>query len=268
MWGKIFYSFGQNWYSIFTDMGEIVFRSLKSIGAYFKACFENILNMGSALGKNLWGLITGKKSFSEAMSGIGDAFSEDIKNTINKQKEVWADFEFGKGTKKFASDTAAASREYADKLAESAGKLADNFGKKTGEYLSKNGVKMGDFTAVTAGVDGILDAYDKDMAALRANRGKKEEEQAAKTAKAQEPTFVASFKSLGDAINKVRQTAQGAVMAGSMDAVRLQSRTFGGGSYQDLMMKETKHQTSALDEIARNTRSGGKYGNFTTVKIQ
>lgn len=268
MWGKIFYSFGQNWYSIFTDMGEIVFRSLKSIGAYFKAWFENTLTMAASVGENIWGLITGKKKFSEAMTGLSDAFSASIKNTIDKQKEVWGDFEFGKGTKKFASDVADAQMEFFGKVAQSAEKVAENFGKKTGEYLSKNGVKMGDFTSVTAGVDGILDAYDKDMAALRANRGKKEEEQAAKTAKAQEPTFVASFKSLGDAINKVRQTAQGAVMAGSMDAVRLQSRTFGGGSYQDLMMKETKHQTSALDEIARNTRSGGKYGNFTTVKIQ
>jgi hypothetical protein len=98
---------------------------------------------------------------------------------------VWEDFEFGKGTKKFASDVADAQMEFFGKVAQSAEKVAENFGKKTGEYLSKNGVKMGDFTSVTAGVDGILDAYDKDMAALRANRGKKEEEQAAKTAKAQ-----------------------------------------------------------------------------------
>ena len=266
MYGKILSSFEKNWYSIFTDLGEIALRSIKSIGVYFKDAITGIIGLASSLGKNFWDLLTGRKSFSDAISGVVDEYTNNLKKMKDNQAQVWDGFEFGKGTKQFAADVAGAVQERYKQIGDAAGKIADNFGKNTSEYLKKNGVKMGDFTSVTAGVDNILDAYDKDMAALRANRGKKEEEQAAKTAKAQEPTFVASFKSLGDAINKVRQTAQGAVMAGSMDAVRLQSRTFGGGSYQDLMMKETKHQTSALDEIARNTRSG-KQGAFTTVKL-
>lgn len=247
-WGKVLNSFSENWYSVFVDLGDIAFRSIKSIGVYFKDSIVGIIKLAGSLGENFWDLITGKKSFSDAIGGLVDDYMQQVKKMADNQSKVWDGFEFGKGTKKFASDIVAAEKERYDKIASAAGKLAGDFGKKTSEYLSKNGVKIGKFTAFDAGVEQQLDEYEKEIQALKARRGASSEQSAAEESSIANST-ASLVRGLGDAINKMRTNSLQAIMANSIEGVQLQTRS----NYQNIMQQETKKQSSLLGKIASNT---------------
>lgn len=252
-WSDVLNSFTENWYSIFVDMGDIAFRGIKSIAVSFKDNIFSIIKLASSLGKNFWDLITGKKSYAEATSGVVGDFTRQLEEMADNQAKVWEGFEFGKGTKKFASDVLAAEKERMSKIASSLKKIGSDFGKNTSEYLEKNGVKMGEFVAWDTGFDEIIDKWLKKIKALDKKAGEEKKSNDSPAKKIAE-TFVPNMGSLREDLTRNRATAQRAIMANSTEAITLQSRNFSATNYQDVMMKETKKQSSALESINRNTR--------------
>jgi hypothetical protein len=247
-WGKVLNSFAENWYSIFVDLGDIAFRSINSISGYFKDSIVSIIKLAGSLGANFWDLITGKKSFSDAIGGVVDDYIQQVKKIAANQSKVWEGFEFGKGTKKFASDIVAAEKERWGKIYSATEKLVGDFGKNTSKYLNKNGVKMGAFTAFDAGVEAQLDKYEKEIKALKSRRGASAEQSAAEESSIAN-NIAPLMRGLGEAVNKLRTNSLQAIMANSMEGVQLQTRS----TYQNIMQQETKKQSSLLGKIASNT---------------
>lgn len=157
--GNILASFGRNWRGIFTDMFEIGKRTLSSIWDYFVASVKNIGTMAASLGSNFWSLITGKKSFTEAIGGVLNDYtaarqfpSLPMKETAEKVKENWDGFEFSANSKAFGQDIvneiAAHNQRVAAAAADGfkpvwentkkvAGELGDNLARRFGE-VGKN----------------------------------------------------------------------------------------------------------------------------------
>lgn len=244
-YGDVLHSFLKNWESIFSDLREITKRTVKSIGAYFVTAIKNIGLMASAMGKNFWDLLTGKKKFYEAVGGIFDSYMnawENIGEAIEKQ---WNGFEFGAGIKQFGEDVASAFVKGTAKRMEAGAKLLGEAGRNTSAYLAKNGIKLGEFTSITSGIDEVIDAYNKRQRGIEARKGQKSPEQVGvgKNENGKNLTnFSLSMKSIADQVSKFRSSSQSAVLANSVDAIRLQSRVL-------TQSPEMKVQQSQLDTL-------------------
>lgn len=141
MWISIGKSFAENWKSIFTDIWEVTKRSLTSVGTFFQECFKNIGKMAASLGSNFWALVTGKKSFSEAVGGVFKDFKKMAEETAKEVGKNWEGYEIGSGTKQFGKDAAAAVARHAGNIAGAGAKIGANAGKNVGEWYKKSGVK-------------------------------------------------------------------------------------------------------------------------------
>lgn len=237
-------SFLRNWRSIFSDLWEITKRTVKSIVAYFVTGIKNLGQMASALGENFWDLLTGKKKFSEAVGGVFDSYKKAWENIGEALEKQWKGFEFGAGTKQFGKDVAAAYMSAQAKKMEAAAKLLGEAGRNTSAYLAKNGIRMGEFTSITAGIDEVVDAYNKRQREIEARKGQQSPEQGGSGNNGNKNfvNFSLSMQSIADQISKFRSATQSAVFANSVDALRLQSRVL-------TQSPEMKVQQSQLDTL-------------------
>ena len=112
-------------------MREITKRTVKSIGAYFVTAIKNIGLMASAMGKNFWDLLTGKKKFNEAVGGIFESYKKAWENIGEAIEKQWKGFEFGAGIKKFGEDVASAFVKKKKKRMEAGAKLLGEAGRNT-----------------------------------------------------------------------------------------------------------------------------------------
>ena len=244
-YSDVLHSFLKNWESIFSDLREITKRTVKSIGAYFVTAIKNIGLMASAMGKNFWDLLTGKKKFNEAVGGIFDSYLNSWKNIGEAIEKQWKGFEFGKGIKQFGEDVASAFVKGTAKRMEAGAKLLGEAGRNTSAYLAKNGIKLGEFTSITSGIDEVIDAYNKRQREIEARKGQQSPEQVGVGNNENEKNltnFSLSMKSISDQVSKFRSSSQSAVLANSVDAIRLQSRVL-------TQSPEMKVQQSQLDTL-------------------
>lgn len=237
-------SFLKNWKSIFSDLWEITKRTVKSIVAYFVTGIKNLGQIASALGENFWDLLTGKKSFSEAVGGVFDSYMNALENIGSAVEKQWKGFEFGAGTKQFGRDVASAYMSAQAKKMEAAAKLLGEAGKNTERYLAKSGIKLGEFTSITAGIDEVIDAYNRRQREIDARKGQQSPAQGGggNNGNKNFVNFSLSMKSIADQISKLRSATQSAVFANSVDALRLQSRVL-------TQSPEMKVQQSQLDTL-------------------
>ena len=123
-------------------------------------------------------------------------------------------------------------------------KLLGEAGKNTERYLSKNGIKLGEFTSITAGIDEVIDAYNKRQREINARKGQQSPEQGGSGNNGNKNfvNFSLSMQSIADQISKFRSATQSAVFANSVDALRLQSRVL-------TQSPEMKVQQSQLDTL-------------------
>ena len=244
-YGDVLHSFLKNWESIFSDLREITKRTVKSIGAYFVTAIKNIGLMASAMGKNFWDLLTGKKKFNEAVGGIFDSYLNSWENIGEAIEKQWKGFEFGAGIKQFGEDVASAFVKGTAKRMEAGAKLLGEAGRNTSAYLAKNGIKLGEFTSITSGIDEVIDAYNKRQREIEARNGQHSPEQVGVGNNVNEKNltnFSLSMKSIADQVSKFRSSSQSAVLANSVDAIRLQSRVL-------TQSPEMKVQQSQLDTL-------------------
>ena len=267
-WGEVLKSFLTNWKSIFNDLWEIAKRSLKSIWTYFAEGIKSIGNLAASLGENFWDLLTGKKKFSEAIGGVVDTYLKGLNDIATGIASEWDGFEFGKGTKQFGKDVADAYLEYQNKRLEAGAKIFGEAFSQTEKYLTRNGIKMGQFTSMTAGLDDVVDAYHRRQREIDANRGKAIEQENGNlhnnNREFSSTSFAASMKRIAEDIFHYRDTTQSAVMANSLEAVRLQSRIMSqnGNNPQVELVEYSRKQYDLLKQIANNT---GKNGQTLTV---
>lgn len=248
-YSDVLHSFLKNWKSIFTDIWEVTKLSVKSIVAYFVTGIKNLGKIASSLGENFWDLLTGKKKFSEAVGGIFDSYMnawENIGEALGKQ---WEGFEIGEGTKQFGKDVASAYAKATAKQMEANAKLLGEAGRNTSAYLAKNGIKLGEFTSITAGIDEVVDAYNKRQRGIEARKGQQSPLQGGVGNNENEnknlTNFSLSMKSIADQVSKFRSSSQSAVLANSVDALRLQSRVMS----QSPEMKVQQSQLDTLNQI-------------------
>ena len=244
-YSDVLHSFLKNWESIFSDLREITKRTVKSIGAYFVTAIKNIGLMASAMGKNFWDLLTGKKKFNEAVGGIFDSYLNSWENIGEAIEKQWKGFEFGAGIKQFGEDVASAFVKGTAKRMEAGAKLLGEAGRNTSAYLAKNGIKLGEFTSITSGIDEVIDAYNKRQREIEARKGQQSPEQVGVGNNENEKNltnFSLSMKSIADQVSKFRSSSQSAVLANSVDAIRLQSRVL-------TQSPEMKVQQSQLDTL-------------------
>lgn len=244
-YSDVLHSFLKNWESIFSDLREITKRTVKSIGAYFVTAIKNIGLMASAMGKNFWDLLTGKKKFNEAVGGIFDSYVNAFENIGEAIEKQWKGFEFGAGIKQFGEDVASAFVKGTAKRMEAGAKLLGEAGRNTSAYLAKNGIKLGEFTSITSGIDEVIDAYNKRQRDIEARNGQHSPEQVGLVNNKNEKNltnFSLSMKSIADQVLKFRSSSQSAVLANSVDAIRLQSRVL-------TQSPEMKVQQSQLDTL-------------------
>lgn len=232
--------------SFFSNLLETTKRTVKSIVAYFVTGIKNLGQMASALGENFWNLLTGKKNFSEAVGGVFDSYMNAFENIGSAVAKQWKGFEFGAGTKQFGKDVAAAFMDAQAKKMEAAAKLLAETGKNTERYLAKSGIRMGEFTSITAGIDDVIDTYHKRQREIDARKGQQSPEQGLggnnENKNKNLTDFSLSMKSIADQVSKFRSSAQSAVFANSVDALRLQSRVM-------TQSPEMKVQQSQLDTL-------------------
>lgn len=243
--GNVLHSFLKNWKSIFSDLWEITKRTVKSIVAYFVTGIKNLGQVASSLGENFWDLLTGKKKFSEAVGGVFDSYMNAFENIGSAVAKQWKGFEFGAGTKQFGKDVAAAFMDAQAKKMKAAAKLLAETGKNTERYLAKSGIKLGDFTSITAGIDDVIDEYHKRQKRIAFNTEIVDETAPTDVGKVnnlKKENFTVSLKSIAESINKFKETSQSAILANSVDALRLQSRVL-------TQSPEMKVQQSQLDTL-------------------
>ena len=113
----IFTSMIANIGDILMDVFDLFARVVKTVVISFENAFKAILKLASATGENLWDLLLGRKTLSEALGGIKNVFNNEVKNMENPMETVWGDFDFRRGTKKFAADTAAATKKASREIA-------------------------------------------------------------------------------------------------------------------------------------------------------
>ena len=90
--------------------------------------------------------------------------------------------------------------------------------------------------------------YEKEIKALKSRRGASAEQSATKGNSIANST-ANLMRGLGEAVNKMRVNSLQAVMADSLEGVRLQTRS----NYQNIMQQETKKQSSLLGQMLRAT---------------
>lgn len=243
-YGDVLHSFLKNWKSIFTDIWEVTKRIVKSIVAYFVTGIKNLGQIASALGKNFWDLLTGKKKFSEAVGGVFDSYKKAWENIGEAIERQWKGFEFGAGTKQFGKDVATSYAKATAKQMEANAKLLGEAGRNTSAYLAKSGIKLGEFTSVTAGIDEVIDAYNRRQREIEARKGQQapEQERGGNNGNKNFVNFSLSMQSIAEQISKFRSATQSAVFANSVDALRLQSRVL-------TQSPEMKVQQSQLDTL-------------------
>lgn len=240
-------SFLKNWKSIFSDLWEITKRTVKSIVAYFVTGIKNLGQIASALGENFWDLLTGKKNFSEAVGGVFDSYMNALENVGSAVGKQWEGFEFGAGIKQFGKDVASAYvKGFATRM-EAGAKLLGEAGRNTSAYLAKNGIKLGEFTSITEGIDGVIDAYGRRQREIDSRRGLTAGDDVAAHKRVGDDQFVASMKSIADDIKSFRDRSQTEILANSVEALRLQSRVF----TQSPEIRIQERQLDVLEKIRR-----------------
>ena len=135
-------------------------------------------------------------------------------------------------------------------------------GKKLREYLTKHIKKRGDFASLTDGLDAIIEEYEK---LLRNLKNKRTESAAESKSKPAAQSQFSKIRSLGSDVNKMQSNSLQAIMANSLEAIKLQSRNMGVDQYQKVMQTETKKQSNLLNQIVKNT--GNLQANFQTQKV-
>ena len=130
------------------------------------------------------------------------------------------------------------------KKMEAAAKLLGEAGKNTGRYFAKTEIRMGKFTSVTAGIDEVIDAYNKRQRGIDARKGQRSPVQGGggNNGNKNFVNFSLSMQSIADQISKLRSGTQSAVFANSVEALRLQSRVL-------TQSPEMKVQQSQLDTL-------------------
>jgi hypothetical protein len=272
--------------------------SLKSAWAFFeplaemaKNAFENLANYGQWFYDN-WGKVWGNAG--EIVKAVFLDIWETIKwmwgpNGVINGFFITAGKAIGKAIKAGISGkniAEAFTQEFSKYTDDTLIKGFGNIGKNTEIALAKAGVTkapelvggLPDFSGVMAGVDMILakDKQSRDALAEKVksmfekpqDTGKGENK---KTAAAAEQSIVnTSMVEMLRSAFRFRETAQNAVMSGSMEAARLQSRMFGMGSVDpqkqaanslktiDTQMKEVLKKVdaavAAMTGIKQNTQ--------------
>ena len=291
--GNILSSFGRNWRGIFTDMFEIGKRTLASIWDYFVSSIKNIGTMAASLGSNFWSLITGKKSFTEAIGGILDDYTSAMQETAEKVKKNWDGFEFGASTKAFGQDIvneiAAHNQRVAAAAADGfkpvwentkkvAGELGDNLARRFGE-VGKNLPKVLKDIGTTPLPDlasGNGRAWtDADYRRRRLNENTAYYENLRNRVKNGAQGNNADIqdngkelaKSIGGVAKAVKNAGKGfataaeAIEYGSAEAVKMESMAYfssPASNAENAIVKSGNNLSDAINEVAGNVRNAGK----------
>lgn len=261
---KVLASFARNWTGIFKDLSEVAFRYINGLRVLFVEFFKGIVATWGTLAKNLALMLAGKISAKDVWSGMEQTLTASYDRASKAIAKNWEGFSFSRHSKQFAEDVKQAGVDYGNQVVNATKTLRDNLTKNTTEYLKQNGVHMGNFKDVYAEVEAIITEYEKKIAALTKNASKNTKQKEA-TKKSLANSFIPDLSSVKGEFTKNRATAQRAIMAGSTEAISLQSRNFTANNYQDVMMRETKKQSSALESINRNTRDSRLH--ITSVKL-
>lgn len=260
--GKVLISFAKHFASIYIDLSKVAIRALMSIGQFFSDQTQSLLKMAASLGKNFFDLLIGKKTLSEALGESVKDFKAEIKKQLQNQADIWQGISFSEGTKKFKDDVFKAGVAYKNQMATAGEDWIGQSGKKLREYLTKHIKKRGDFASLTDGLDAIIEEYEK---LLRNLKNKRTESAAESKSKPAAQSQFSKIRSLGSDVNKMQSNSLQAIMANSLEAIKLQSRNMGVDQYQKVMQTETKKQSNLLNQIVKNT--GNLQANFQTQKV-
>ena len=236
----------RTWKNIFLRIFENTKVIIKSIVTYFIEAIKGIGKISSSFGENFFDLITGRKDFSNAFKDIFsnylNTFKDIGRNVAKEMKKINLDY----GLIDYGKDIADSFVSMNKKRIESGFKIINEYGKNTRDYLAKNGIKLGEFTSVTAGIDEVIDAYHKRQREIDTRKGQQLPGQGGVGNNENENKnlmdFSLSMKSIADQVSKFRSLAQSAVLANSVDALRLQSRVL-------TQSPEMKVQQSQLDTL-------------------
>lgn len=236
----------RTWKNIFLRIFENTKVIIKSIVTYFIEAIKGIGKISSSFGENFFDLITGRKDFSNAFKDIFsnylNTFKDIGRNVAKEMKKINLDY----GLIDYGKDIADSFVSMNKKRIESGFKIINEYGKNTRDYLAKNGIKLGEFTSVTAGIDEVIDAYHKRQREIDTRKGQQLPGQGGVGNNENENKnlmdFSLSMKSIADQVSKFRSLAQSAVFANSVDALRLQSRVL-------TQSPEMKVQQSQLDTL-------------------
>lgn len=252
-WGDVIASFGRNWSSIFTDIWEICKRTLSSIGQYFRAGIENIAKMAASLGSNFWDLVTGRKSFSQAIGGVFDDYMKSVKNIQDKISAEWDGFKFGEGTKQFGNDVGDAMTRHVERMGAQAAKTFANLGKNTEIALRNIGasalpeIKAPDYGKMVSkykNLNATLTAIDREKEEKQRKAAEQYENR--KNRKEKEPRRTAK--------DAIQEEAAKSTSAGSFSAAMLQG-IFGVNSPLAATARYTRKTADNTAKIANKSEA-------------
>ena len=244
-YGDVLKSFLKNWRGIFNDIWEITKRTVKSIGVFFVEAIKSIGKIAWELGKNFWDLITGEKSFSEAAGSVFNTYKDTLTDIGDAIDEQWRDFELGSSTKQFSKDIADAYMKSQAKKMEAAAKLISETGQNTSKYLDKSGIQLGDLYSITDEINGVIDNYNRRARIIEERRGTSPQYFDNAGMPPYNGSSIKSMQGIADGISRFRSSSQAAVLANSVEAIRLQSRRIS----KSPEMKIQEQQLDVLNKI-------------------
>lgn len=280
------------------ESGEIVLAFLEPVWTSVTAGFKNLMNLGGWLYENwvpIWdnmsdiAIAAGKdilngilfvpkliiKAFSEGFSAIGSMAVDQFKNI----KDLFTGkIGFGDFYRKSFENVSSKFSEHIDHILTEGVKQFGELGKNTERALAQAGASpfpelaTPDFSA-WADPDKVLKRVKRESDARREklkerfsaslqNTPKKGEDENSKPRN----DFDVSMKKIADDIFRYRETTQSAILANSLEGIRLQSRQFINNSPQMQLVNQGKRTIALLGKVERSLTKMNQNGTSLTFR--
>lgn len=278
--------------------GEIVLAFLEPVWTSVTAGFKNLMNLGGWLYENwvpIWdnmsdiAIAAGKdilngilfvpkliiKAFSEGFSAIGSMAVDQFKNI----KDLFTGkIGFGDFYRKSFENVSSKFSEHIDHILTEGVKQFGELGKNTERALAQAGASpfpelaTPDFSA-WADPDEVLKRVKRESDARREKLKERFSASLKNTPKKGEDEnsnpsndFVVSMKKIADDIFRYRETTQSAILANSLEGIRLQSRQFINNSPQMQLVNQGKRTIALLEKVERSLTKMNQNGTALTFR--
>lgn len=280
------------------EAGEIVLAFLEPVWTSITAGFKNIANYGTWLYDN-WGKIwdnmsdiaiaAGKdilngilfvpkliiKAFKEGFSAIGSMAVDQLKNI----KDLFTGkIGFGDFYQKSFENVSGKFSEHIDNILTEGVKQFGELGTNTERALAKAGTSplpelVGPDYSAWTDPDEVLNRVKRESDARRRKLDERfAESLSSENTKGDDKKdnprndFVVSMKKIADDISRYRETTQSAILANSLEGIRLQSRQFINNSPQMQLVNQGKRTIALLERLDRSLTKMNQNGTSLTFR--